>query len=143
MNIILLPSERYHELLKFEGFQGTPPNPDTSIVVVAEDPDSKEIKGFWVAQAVIHIEPIALDPAVRDGGHTSMKMLSLLLSELAARGEASFFAFADNESVVNYLVRLGLVPLPYAVFYGMNPNLLPQEPSECLSSQPFLQPSQQ
>lgn len=119
LNILTLPADRYPELLALDPRANF--NPATSIVVVAEDAQTHEIKGFWTAQAVIHIEPITLTGEAKDGGHTVLKMLTHLLSELAAKGESQFFAFADNESVVDYLVRLGLTPLPYAVFVGTTP----------------------
>ena len=129
MNVSILEPADYHKLdIKLD--------PATSIIAVARD-NSNEIKGFWAAQAVIHIEPIQLTDEAQDGGHTAIKLLQLLLSELAARGEPLFYAFSNGPDVVQYLQRLGLQPLPYACFVGINPLLQPaQEPAECLSSQP-------
>lgn len=124
LNILTLPPDRYHELLAFGAFLQNLPNPATSKVVVVEDSETHEVKGFWVAQATIHIEPVYLTPEAQDGGHTGLKMLALLLSELAAMGEPQFFAFAETESVVDYLIRLGLTPLPYTIFKGLNPLVL-------------------
>ncbi len=128
MRISILPPERYPELLKFPILKAALPPPATSIIAVVEDDNSNEILGFWIAQAVIHIEPIYLTEAAQDGGITAVKLLATLLSELAARGEASFYAFTDQPDVVNYLLRLGLVPFPYACFRGINPTLLSPSP---------------
>lgn len=122
MKILTLPPARYPELKKFDAFLGgLLPNPDTSIVVVQEDDNTHEIMDFWVAQAVIHIEPVTL--TTKDGGFTAVKLLTHLLAELASRGESAFYAFAQTEDVVQYLLRLGLTPLPYATFAGIIPTL--------------------
>ena len=130
MNVSILEPADYHKLaIKLD--------PATSIIAVARD-KANEIKGFWAAQAVIHIEPVQLEGEAQDGGHTAIKLLQVLLSELAARGENVFYAFANSEDVVQYLQRLGLQPLPYACFVGLNPLLqASQEPAQCPSSQPL------
>ncbi len=107
--------------------------PSTSIAVVAEDPNSNEIKGICAAFGIALLE-MWTSPDGEARGRTGLKMYAQLLSELAARGEPFYYAFADTPEVANYLERLGLTELPYRVFIGVNP-LLPQEQKECLSQQ--------
>ena len=134
MAIKLLEPSRYNELRSFTEFTpDTLPNPDNSIVVVNED-ENGTILDFWVAQTVVHIEPVKIRS--NDGGHTLLQMLATLLATLNERGVNTFFAFADNETVLNYLLRLGLVPLPYMVCQGQTPTLTGVK--ECPSSPPSL-----
>lgn len=114
LEIIQLPPSRFNEL-------DITLNPETSVVVVAQDVDSKAIKGYWVGCAVIHIEPVSLDPSIRDGGITGIKMLQTLLSILATKGDPTYYAFADRPEIEGYLQRLGLTKLDYSIWYGINP----------------------
>ena len=119
MNIRILPADEY-EKLPIEV------NPATSVVAVAEDV-SGEIKGYWVAQAVVHIEPVHLNKDIRDSGFTGLRMLQTLLSELALKGDPLYYAFSDRPEISDYLSRLGLSLLPYQIWLGVNPLLVKKE----------------
>ena len=118
LEVIELPPTRFSELPIIL-------DPLTSVVVVAQDIDSKEIKGYWVGCAVIHIEPIALGPDIK--GKTGLRMLQLLLSLLAEKGDDKFFAFSESDEVDGLLERMGMTMLPYKIFLGINPLLLLQD----------------
>ena len=97
------------------------PPPATSRIVVARRDDGT-IAAYWVAQAVIHVEPIDLSGVEGLGrGKVFMEMLPALMTEVASTGDNSFFAFAADESMIQYAMRLGLTPLPYVVFQGTIP----------------------
>lgn len=132
LSIHQLPADRYPELpIKF--------NPASSIVVVAEDDNTNEIKGICAAMGTTLLE-MWTTPDGSARGRTGLKMFAELLSALAANGDPFYYAFADTPEVADYLQRLGLTELPYKVFIGINP-LLPQEQKECLSQELFSPPS--
>ena len=112
-----------------------PINPEVSICVIAEDNESKELKGYWVAPLVVHTEPVWLDPALQ-GGVVGLKMFAALLATLNQHGIQNFYAFAQDQTIAGYLDRLGLQLEPYVTFKGQVPKLpaaevAPQESIEC------------
>ena len=122
MDIELLKPEDYPKLIGLGGMTATTlPSPETSRILVARRPDGT-IAAYWVAQAVVHIEPIWLEGVSGLGrGKVFMNMVPAMMGELAAIGDSTFFAFADNENMVQYALRLGMQPLPYVVFQGNLP----------------------
>lgn len=122
MLIHLLESERFHEL-PIEA------DPASCVVVVAEEPDTHKIMGYWVAQLVVHTEPVWLDPEIRSSG-VGIKMYAALLAGLAKFGIKDFYAFSDREEIADYLQRLGLTLTPFITFRGVVPEI-PSEIKEC------------
>jgi hypothetical protein len=119
--VSILPPERYAELeVQFTEMGGPLPQPETSYIVVAEE--DGEIKAFWVMQAAVHIEPCWVKPEERDRtGFFYKQLMPAMLATLQADGTRSFFAFADRDEIANYLLRIGLQPLPYVSFAGLVP----------------------
>lgn len=113
----ILPPSRYNELPLPPDYQMG----EGSVVVVLEDAEG--IKGFWIAQPVIHIEPVWLSPSIRDGGLNALKMYAALLALLGSQGVQNYYAFSDTPQVSDYLKRLGLEALPYEVYHGIVPPL--------------------
>ncbi len=128
MQIKLLEAERYHEL-PIEA------NPNTSIVVVVED-DNKKIRAYWMAQLVVHTEPVWIDPELRSG-FTGVKMYAALLAALQGLGIKEFYSFADRDEIDNYLQRLGLKITPFSVYRGVVPEcpFSQHQPSSVASSE--------
>jgi hypothetical protein len=114
MNIKQLEPERYDELLP------TVVDPSNSVVIVAEDPETLDIKGYWVAQNVVHIEPIWLADEVRSG-LTGIKMYAALLAALKQHNIEHFYTFVDKAEIGDYLIRLGLQLMPYVTYKGVVP----------------------
>lgn len=135
MIVKLLEPERYHEL-PIEA------NPAMSIVAVAEDEQTHEIKGYWVAQLQVHVEPIWLSPELRGEGRTGLKMFAAILAGLNTFGIKNFYSFADTAEIAGYLERLGLKLTPFVTYFGAVPET-PFEVPKCLSSrsQPLQQAS--
>jgi len=114
MLIKLLEPERFHEL-------PVEVNPALSIVAVKEDPETHEIKAFWVAQLQVHVEPVWLAPDERDGGFTALRLFAALLAGFNSLGVKEFYAFADQPEIANYLERLGMSLTPYVTYKGVTP----------------------
>lgn len=127
MLIHQLPAARFHEL-PIEA------DPTTCLVIVAEDPDTHKIKGYWVAQLVVHTEPVWLDPELRSGT-IGINMYAALLAAMSTFGIKEFYAFSDKEEIADYLQRLNLQLTPFITFRGIVPEIPSQENKECLQSE--------
>ena len=122
MRIELLAPADYPQLLGIGGMTAsTLPSPDTSRIIVARREDDATIVAYWVAQAVIHVEPIYLGLEGLGNGKLFQEMLPHMLAALSTTGDNTFYAFAADESMVQYALRLGLTHLPYLVFQGSIP----------------------
>lgn len=100
--------------------------PATVLVIVAEDVDSKEIKGVWPVQLVLHIEPVWMHDGLSStlqGGRVGLEMYSGLLAMFANQGIEEFYAFADRPDIASYLERMGLQLQPYVIYKGTVPPL--------------------
>lgn len=78
------------------------PNSSTSVAIVAERDD--EIIGFWIAQPVIHTEPVWIKRGERNGlvlGLMWRRMHSLV------KRIGTVFAFSPSDETSCYLKRLG------------------------------------
>ena len=108
MSIRILPADEYHKMLY-------PVDPTSSVIVVMEDDETKELTGYWVAQTVIHIEPVWLSPSAR-GGLNGLKMYAGIMAALNSYGVTTAYAFADRPEIADYLERLNAELLPYVVY---------------------------
>ena len=108
MSIRILPADEYYKM-------PYPADPASSVIVVMEDDETKELTGFWVAQTVIHIEPVWLSPSVR-GGLDGLKMYAGMMAALSSHGATTAYAFADRPEIASYLERLNAELLPYVVY---------------------------
>ena len=108
MSIRILPADEYYKM-------PYPADPASSVIVVMEDDETKELTGFWVAQTVIHIEPVWLSPSVR-GGLDGLKMYAGMMAALSSHGATTAYAFADRPEIAGYLERLNAELLPYVVY---------------------------
>ena len=124
MTISLLPPDQYSRL-------PIEINPATSVVVVAEDEQTHEIKGYWAAQSVVHVEPVWLHEDLRSG-RDGLKMYAALLAGLHQAGVKGFYAFADRDEIATYIERLGLKVKPWIIYEGQVPEIPAQEKIECL-----------
>lgn len=121
MKIELLAPEDYPHLVGVGGITAaTLPSPATSRVIVARRADGA-IAAYWVAQAVVHVEPIYLGTEGLGNGKLFAEMLPAMMAALAANGDTTFYAFAQDENMVQYALRLGLQLLPYVTFQGFLP----------------------
>ena len=119
MSIRILPSNEYNKI-------PYPAVPDQSVVVVLEDDETKELKGFWCAQNVIHIEPVWLSPDVTNG-FNGIKLYAGLMAALSTHGVTDVYAFADRSEIADYLERLNAELLPYVVYKLQVPVIQPEE----------------
>lgn len=119
MQIRILPPDEYDKLpLKVD--------PLSSRVVVLEDNDSKELKGYWIAQAIVHLEPVWFHDDVKN----SMERLNMfihLLAALQADGVKGYYANADRPEIADYLERLGMKLLPFVTYAGAVPPMPSEE----------------
>lgn len=129
IEIKLLEPERFCEL-PFEA------DPSNSFIVVAEDSETHEIKGYWPTQLVVHAEPMWIAPDVRDGGFTGLKMYALLLAQLNHLSIKNFYCFADREEIADYLERLGLKLTPFITYLAEVPEIAQCPQSPQLASPP-------
>ena len=109
MSIRILTPAEYPLIIPY------PADPASSVVVVLEDDNTKEIKGYWVAQTVVHIEPVWLSPSAR-GGLNGLKMYAGIMAALNSYGVTTAYAFADRPEIADYLERLNAELLPYVVY---------------------------
>lgn len=84
------------------------PDPSISSITIAEEAD--EIVGFWVAQSVVHLEPVWIKPERRGG-----TILGEMWKEMRG-GLTRAYAFSTCEKISGYLERLGFRPNDYRVF---------------------------
>jgi N-acetylglutamate synthase-like GNAT family acetyltransferase len=108
---ILQPDE-FDRLKEFEPYNRglALPIPGASRVAVAEI--EGRIVGFWVASAVVHIEPLFIAPEERNGGFTATALLKTLVDELKENEIENVYCFSETETNSNYLSRLGFSKLP-------------------------------
>lgn len=90
-------------------------DPSNSVVVVLEDDETHEIKGYWVAQNIVHIEPVWLAEDARNGMN-GLKMYAGMMAALSSHGATAAYAFADRPEIASYLERLNAELLPYVVY---------------------------
>ena len=101
-------------------------NPANSVVVVLEDDNTKEIKGYWVAQTVVHIEPVWLADDVKGGIH-GLKMYAGMMAALSSHGITTAYAFADRPEIADYLERLQFQLEPFVVYRGQVPLIVHED----------------
>lgn len=82
--------------------------------------------GFQVAMAVVHLEPIWVDPAYRGSG-VAARLFKTAASLLDHFRTSVAFVFADRSKIAEYLERLGLTKLPYSTYLYDPNNLYPKE----------------
>ena len=105
------------DFTKLKGLQDTDtwiPDKTQSQVVVAEN--DGEIVAFWVAQTVLHLEPVWIRPDHRSGW-LFIKMWRMLLQWLTAQGMRDFYCFAPTQTIKDYLTRLGMKPFAQGFRY--------------------------
>lgn len=111
-NLRILQPDEIGKLKEFppysKGFEL--PTPSASRVAVAEV--EGRIVGFWVSSAVVHVEPLWLDPDVRDGGFTATALLKTLVDELKSNGVTHTYVFSETKTNSDYLTRLGFKKQP-------------------------------
>ena len=108
MSIRILPADEYAKI-------PYPADPTSSVVVVLEDDNTKKIKGYWVAQTVIHIEPVWLAEDARNAMN-GLKLYAGMMAALSSHGATAAYAFADRPEIAGYLERLNAELLPYVVY---------------------------
>jgi hypothetical protein len=113
--IRLLEADEYHKLEGLAPPDEWIPSPDHSQIIVVER--DSEIISYLVAQMVVHVEPIWIHPDHRNGflGRRMWRMMTDVLTRL---GVPDFYAFAPNETIQNYVGRLGMKP--FAMTYKQN-----------------------
>lgn len=112
MTIKLLEPERYHEIPAPIGPLG--------LVVVLEDPETKEIKGYAVGQPIWHLEPIWISDELRSTTQP-VKLWAGALAAMQSSGITGFYTQAATDEHADYLIRLGCEPLPFVPFKGLVP----------------------
>lgn len=95
---------------------------DNNRVVILEDDETKELKGYWVAQNVVHCEPLWIAEDLR-GSISTLKLFAGMLAALAQNGVQAFYCFSDKDENDDYLQRLGLELQPYTTYLGTVPSL--------------------
>jgi len=96
-----LEDSEYPLLLGVE--EGYCPDPKTSLAVVAED--GGKIVGRMLLISPAHIEGTWVAEEFRNGT-TGIRMMTFMEAEARKLGLSKVFAYADNPTVVDYLVRL-------------------------------------
>ncbi len=111
MTIRTLPAPEYPRLASIE--EGTVPNPDHSIVVVAEDDDGN-IVGRMMLVVVPHLERTWLAPEAR-GGTVAYRLERAICAEAEAAGLRTVFAYTTTPEHTSYMERLGWANTHYDV----------------------------
>lgn len=123
-----LAPEKYPELIGVGPMTAaTLPDPASSRIVVGRL--GGRIAAYWVVQAVLHAEPIYVGPELEGlgRGKAIAELLPRMLAAVAACGDTTFYAFAADENVLQYALRIGLKPLPFTVFQGTIPPIPPTQ----------------
>lgn len=94
-----------------EHFQQGPPDPGTSVVVVAEE--DGQIVGFLTLQLILHAEPLWVSDSCK-----TKTVISRLIGEALRFFPNPKYVFANtkNAKVARLLTRLGFTQLPWLVF---------------------------
>jgi len=123
----ILPPDEYHLLSDHPFLAGLSlPAPESGRVVVAES--EGRIVGFQVLVAVMHLEPIWVDPAYRSTG-VARKLFTTATECLDQFHTSVAFCFSDKDKIAEYLDRMGLIRLPVSV-HLFDPHLKVPLPSK-------------
>lgn len=110
MIIRVLPPNEYPRLAAVE--EGYVPDPNNAVVLVAEE--DGEIVGRWFLVVMPHVEGIWIRPDKR-GGTLGYRLEKAMCTEAKDAGLERILAFADNDTHVDYMTRLGWKKLPFTV----------------------------
>jgi hypothetical protein len=98
------------------------PTTDAAVVIVAEA--HGQIVAYWVAAAMVHLDPLFIEPAYRQHPKLAMALLGLMTVLLQDAGVTYAQAcVADDDQPANgrLLEKLGFSRLPGAVYRGAIP----------------------
>ena len=125
LTVRTLPPEERHKISQANGPMHDYPTgqlPENARIVVLEKEDT--IVGYWVIFDAVHIEPLHLDPEVRNMPKAAMGLLAQVYTELQDAGVRSVFGIIDDADVpiVGAMAeQLGLKPLPGKIYGGFVP----------------------
>lgn len=105
-----LPFEEWDRLEGLPIAQAPLPDPDASIILVAETPEG-EIVGTWEAVAPIVLEGLWIHENYRNG-ITAGKLLREMKSQLNALGIPQAFTLVQSPEVKDLAVKAGFTVLP-------------------------------
>ena len=126
ITIRTLPGEEVDRIVNANGPMHHFPNPgvlkDKAKIAVLEKDGA--IIGYWVMFDTVHIEPLHLDPEVRQHPKAAMALLAQVYTELQDAGVGSVFAIIsdeDAEVMAPMAEQLGLTKLPGSLYGGVVP----------------------
>lgn len=110
-----LPPDGYALLEKQFMAWGVPiPDPELSSVAIVIDSETNQLAGFLVAQSVVHLEPLFVDPKYRTG--EVLRLLVDKAQEPFKEAGSAFYAFSETDKIAHLLESEGMKELSWKVF---------------------------
>ena len=111
MRIRQLPVEEWGRLEGHPEWNGFMPDPQTSIVVVAEDEEEGGIIGTWCMVLMPHMEGFWIHPDHRKKSTLPVRLFRGMEQVLRENNLNVVLSWADDDKIGEYIERLGGSPL--------------------------------
>lgn len=109
-----LPPDGYSVLEKQFAEWGVPvPDPSLSSIAVVIDSETNELAGFIVAQSVVHLEPLFVDPRYRTDD--VLRLLIDKAQEPFKEAGSGFYVFVPNDKIEGLVKREGMEILDWKI----------------------------
>lgn len=97
-----------------------PPSDTCRIVVIEQD---RQLLGYWVISAAIHLDPLYLDPSVRHHPRLALAFTGAVVHTLQRTGARFAYAVIADLQPENAAMaaHLGFVRVPGALYAGLIP----------------------
>jgi hypothetical protein len=107
----ILPREEYPRLLDLPFASRGLPDPDRTIILVAEN-DAGAIVGLWAAMTAIHLDGLWVEPSYRRHSRVAVQLLRGMKALLARHGLVQSFTYVEASDVLMLALKAGFTRLP-------------------------------
>jgi hypothetical protein len=107
----ILPREEYPRLADLPFASRGLPDPDRTIILVAED-DAGTIVGLWAAMTAIHLDGLWVEPSYRKHSRVAVQLLRGMKALLQRHGLIQSFTYVESAEVLMLALKAGFTRLP-------------------------------
>jgi N-acetylglutamate synthase-like GNAT family acetyltransferase len=107
----VLPPEEHHRLVDFPFAERGLPNPDRTVILVAEN-EAGAIVGVWAALTVVHLDGLWVAPDYRRSSRVAVQLLRTMKQVLTQLGILQSFTYTESADVMMLALKAGFTRLP-------------------------------